>query len=227
MSIRMALHNKTYYKRMETFLRRRYYILQKEQNTSKAQIARLCYNLALCLEFQGRDDEAEQYQRQSVIYRLRELGENDPHTIFSMSNLAAILFRLGKFEAARNVALRTLKSSNDLYGPDHWRTLVAHHNLAVVCAALGALDDAHSHITLAVHGVLRGKYDGRIELATTICSAWIESLCGCHGKAAELYHRVSSTLEGSENTTTALRATCQKLAFEADSHAKSGAESTC
>jgi hypothetical protein len=227
MSIRIPLRNKVQYKRMEALLRRRLCILQKEEYASKTQIAHICYKLALCLVFQGRDHEAEQYQCQSVFYRLREFGENDPHTIFSMSNLAAILHRLGKFKAARNVALLTLKSSNSFYGPDHWRVLVAHHNLAVVCAALGELGDAHAHITLAVHGGLLGKHSERIELATTICSAWIESLCGRYDKAAQLYRQASSILEESPNTATALRATCQKLASEADSYVKSGNESTC
>jgi hypothetical protein len=54
--------------------------------------------------------------------------------------------------------------------------MAACHNLAVICATMGEMDDAHSVVTLVLHGSRRenSEYHDRITLASILCMAWIQ-----------------------------------------------------
>jgi Flp pilus assembly protein TadD len=65
-------------------------------------------NLALVLNSQGKYEEAEVMNRQTLALREKVIGPEHPDTLVSMSNLAAVLDRQGKYEEAEVMNRQTL-----------------------------------------------------------------------------------------------------------------------
>ena len=197
-------------------------ILQQLQTKHKRCIRRLARtycNLSISLRYQGRLAEAESHQCRSLAYRLRELGEHHHETIFSMSNLSVLLHRQQKTHLAKVFAERAFQGYQRIYGRNHWRSLAALHNLAMVYASIGELDYANSLMMVAL---LRNQLTMRDRrgyvrvLASMICVAWIQHRRGSYQHAVQLYGRVSLLLEKIAPPDSPLKVVCQKLASAAE-----------
>ena len=78
---------------------------------------------------------------QDTLNRSRRfLGEDDPETLNSLSNLAADLRALGQVQAARDLDQDTLDRRRRVLGEDHPATLTSAGNLAADLRALGEAD---------------------------------------------------------------------------------------
>jgi len=78
---------------------------------------------------------------QDTLNRSRRfLGEDDPETLNSLSNLAADLRALGQVQAARDLDQDTLDRRRRILGQDHPDTLTSAENLAADLRALGEAD---------------------------------------------------------------------------------------
>jgi Flp pilus assembly protein TadD len=60
----------------------------------------LMNNLAVCLEFQGKFDEAEALYREAIATKERVIGRDHPDTLKTIGNLGGLLRRQGKFNEA-------------------------------------------------------------------------------------------------------------------------------
>jgi len=104
--------------------------------------ARLQNTLGVVNYHLGRMEEARQLQQSALDTRLAVLGENDPHTIISMINLAEVLVQLGQWKEAETLLRRALDlagASDNLNPRDR---LAAQYNLARVLRKLNQFDDA-------------------------------------------------------------------------------------
>jgi Flp pilus assembly protein TadD len=59
------------------------------------------------LRQQGKYEEAEQMQRQTLDLKGKVLGEEHPSTLASMNNLAIVLRQQGKYEEAEQIHPQT------------------------------------------------------------------------------------------------------------------------
>ena len=65
-------------------------------------------NLAEVLGSQGKYEEAERINRQTLALRESVLGKENPDTLTSMNNLAKVLRNLSKYEEAKEIHRQTL-----------------------------------------------------------------------------------------------------------------------
>ncbi|KAG9121470.1 hypothetical protein FRC07_002564 [Ceratobasidium sp. 392] len=70
------------------------------------------------------------------------LGNEDPHTLASMFQLAATYRQLGRYNEAGALQLQELKASKRVSGDDHPDTLTSMHNLAITYQYLGRYKEA-------------------------------------------------------------------------------------
>jgi Flp pilus assembly protein TadD len=73
-------------------------------------------NLALVLGRQGKYEEAEAMNRQTLALKETVLGREHPDTLTSMSNLALVLGRQGKYEEAEAMNRQTLALRETVLG---------------------------------------------------------------------------------------------------------------
>ncbi|KAF1935581.1 hypothetical protein EJ02DRAFT_484297 [Clathrospora elynae] len=93
-------------------------------------------NLAQVLESQGKYEDAESMNRQTLALKETVLGREHPSTLTSMSNLALVLGHQGKYEDAEAMNRQTLALSETVLGREHPSTLTSMNNLAHVLAKL-------------------------------------------------------------------------------------------
>jgi tetratricopeptide (TPR) repeat protein len=93
-------------------------------------------NLAGVLESQGKYEDAEAMNRQTLALSETVLGREHPSTLTSMSNLALVLRRQGKYEDAEAMNRQTLALSETVLGREHPDTLTTMYNLAYLLAKL-------------------------------------------------------------------------------------------
>ncbi|KAJ7692002.1 hypothetical protein B0H16DRAFT_1486594 [Mycena metata] len=84
-------------------------------------------------KFKDTQDIAEQVLKKSQLL----LGEDHPHTLLVMGNLASTYFRLGKSQKAEGLQVLVLEKHTKLLGEDHPHTLLAMGNLASIYSKLG------------------------------------------------------------------------------------------
>jgi hypothetical protein len=75
--------------------------------------------------------------RQTLARREQVLGPEHPDTLMSMSNLAEVLNRQGKYEEAESMNRQTLARQEKVLGPEHPDTLTSMSNLAEVLTSQG------------------------------------------------------------------------------------------
>jgi tetratricopeptide (TPR) repeat protein len=85
---------------------------------------------------QGKYEEAEAMNRQTLALYETVLGREHPFTLTSMSNLALVLVRQGKYEEAEAMNRQTLALSETVLGREHPDTLTTIYNLASLLAKL-------------------------------------------------------------------------------------------
>ena len=94
------------------------------------------------LSEQGYESEAEKFQVLVLDVRSRTLGEEHPHTIRAMGDLASTYQRLGKYEDAEKLEIEVLHMRKILLGEEHPDTITAMNKLAISCKSLGKYADA-------------------------------------------------------------------------------------
>ena len=70
--------------------------------------------------------------QKSLVLREKALGPEHPDTLTSMDNLALVLRRQGKYEAAEEMHRRALQLTEKVLGPEHPSTLTSMDNLALL-----------------------------------------------------------------------------------------------
>ena len=68
------------------------------------------------LSHQGKYQEAEEINRQTLASTQTVLGERHPDTLTSMSDLALVLSRQGKYQEAEKINRQTLASMQTVLG---------------------------------------------------------------------------------------------------------------
>eukprot|EP01038_Epipyxis_sp_PR26KG_P005622 gene5622-7764_t len=92
--------------------------------------------------------EYEQYELVEPLYndcldKARiTLGENHPHTLTCMNNLAVLYDKLGKYELAETFHKDCLDKRRDILGDDHLDTLLSMNNLGGLYYMMGKYDES-------------------------------------------------------------------------------------
>jgi tetratricopeptide (TPR) repeat protein len=98
---------------------------------------------AIYLQFRvGNYPEAKSLFVAAFDIRRQILGDEDPHTLASMNNLAVVLQSMGELDEARRLTQQALDISRRTLGEEHPDTLTSMNNLAVVLQSMGELDEA-------------------------------------------------------------------------------------
>ncbi|KAF1973263.1 hypothetical protein BU23DRAFT_598989 [Bimuria novae-zelandiae CBS 107.79] len=79
---------------------------------------------------QGRWKEAEELEVQVVQTTKRVLGDEHPHTLGSMNNLAATYSNQGRWKEAEELGVQVMQTTKRVLGDEHPDTLTSMHNLA-------------------------------------------------------------------------------------------------
>ncbi len=107
--------------------------------------ARLLQTIASTLHKLGLYDAANAPQEEVVAIRRRELGDDHPDTLDSMSNLGFLLMAQGKLAVAEPHARTVLDVQRRVLGPDDPDTLISVSNLGLLLQAQGKLAEAESY----------------------------------------------------------------------------------
>jgi tetratricopeptide (TPR) repeat protein len=102
----------------------------------------LAWKVGNCLDSDGRWKEAETLLVQVMEFRKKVLGDEHPHTLGSMNNLAALFDSQGKYEAAEPLYVETLRLSKKVLGDEHPDTLTSMNNLALLFKSQGKYEAA-------------------------------------------------------------------------------------
>jgi tetratricopeptide (TPR) repeat protein len=116
-------------------------------------------NLALVLDWQGKYEEAESMNRQTLARRETVLGPEHPDTLTSMSNLALVLVEQGKYEEAESMNRQTLARRETVLGPEHPDTLSSVYNLAYLLTSQHCYDESLAlyERACAAYNIVLGK----------------------------------------------------------------------
>jgi hypothetical protein len=82
------------------------------------------------LDSQGKYEEAEAMNRETLAQKEKVLGREHPSTLTSISNLAGVLNSQGKYEEAEAMNRQTLARREKVLGPEHLDTLTSVYYLA-------------------------------------------------------------------------------------------------
>ena len=104
-------------------------------------LARALNDLGSVHDQMGRTDAAEPLLREALAIRERG-GRTDRAVAVTSSNLAALVYRQGRYAAADSLGQAALEALRATVGPDHRRTFVAQSNLATFRWVAGDLDGA-------------------------------------------------------------------------------------
>ncbi|TGJ81637.1 hypothetical protein E0Z10_g7128 [Xylaria hypoxylon] len=99
-------------------------------------------NLALTLGRQGKLEQAEKMQRQTVELHQKVLKAEHPNTLQSMNDLGYMLQEGGKYKEAEILFEETLRLRMGVHGSSHPKTLDTMGSLAVSLHAQGKFDEA-------------------------------------------------------------------------------------
>ncbi len=77
------------------------------------------HHLATCTRDDGRLQDAEKLQRETLVIRRRILGPEHPDTLGSMEELAVILDMLHRYTEAAELYRRTIEVQRRILGRDH------------------------------------------------------------------------------------------------------------
>ena len=99
-------------------------------------------NLALTLNYLGRNDEALELQHKAFDLYKKNLGDDHPYTITAMNNLALTLGDFGRYDEALELQQQALDLCKKILGDDHPNTIMSMNNLALTLRDLGRYDEA-------------------------------------------------------------------------------------
>ncbi|RDW59198.1 hypothetical protein BP5796_12122 [Coleophoma crateriformis] len=95
---------------------------------------------------------AEPTLREAIVVREMELGVNHPDTLTSVSRLASVLERQGRYTEAESMNRRALEGREKELGVNHPDTLTSLDNLALVLNSQGRYTEAESMNRRALEG---------------------------------------------------------------------------
>ncbi|KAI1433920.1 hypothetical protein GGR50DRAFT_704951 [Xylaria sp. CBS 124048] len=95
-------------------------------------------------DLEGHWADAEKYQIQAIDIRARLLGENDPDTLNSISDLAWTYVHQGRWNEAESRALQVMEKREARWGRDYPDTLTSIANLSSVYWNQGRWEEAES-----------------------------------------------------------------------------------
>jgi tetratricopeptide (TPR) repeat protein len=134
--------------------------------------------------------------QEAIIVRERELGANHPDTLTSISNLASVLRRQGRYEEAESMNRRALKGYEKELGANHPDTLTSVGNLALVLQRQGRYEKAESMNRRALEG--REKELGANHPDTLISVGNLASMLQHQGRYEKAESMNRRALEGRE-----------------------------
>jgi tetratricopeptide (TPR) repeat protein len=102
----------------------------------------LLNNLAHCLSFQGRLDEAELHFRKALELNSLKRGEDHPETLDSAFSLADCLIEREKFEEAESLYTKVLEGRRRMLGEDHQGCNVVQIQLVRISISWGRIEEA-------------------------------------------------------------------------------------
>jgi hypothetical protein len=105
-------------------------------------VAWLLNRAATYLQTRGEARPAQPLSERALDLRRSMLGDDHPHTLESVSNLAFNLWQLGHYEHARELADDTLTRLRRVLGDDHPQTLRCANYLALSLSTLGQNEPA-------------------------------------------------------------------------------------
>lgn len=88
--------------------------------------------LALLLDFQGKDNEAEIIHRQTWVLRQSMLGKEHPDTLISMANLASTYKNQGRWKEAEELQVQVIEIRKRVLGEEYPYTLDSIASLASI-----------------------------------------------------------------------------------------------
>ncbi|KAJ7448717.1 hypothetical protein FB451DRAFT_1375247 [Mycena latifolia] len=90
----------------------------------------------------GQSHEAAELEKVTLSKQMELLGENHPHTLFTMGNLAVTYSDMGQLQDAAELANVVLSKRRELLGEDHPNTLHSLANSGLICFKMGRLTEA-------------------------------------------------------------------------------------
>lgn len=106
-------------------------IRNEHRQTNPAGVAQSAFNLALVYEQQDRTEDAELFYRQAIL--MWEKSDNPLAVIKPLGTLAALYARLGKYNSAEEMYVRSLEIRTAALGADHLEVAESLFNLGTVC----------------------------------------------------------------------------------------------
>ncbi len=98
---------------------------------------------------QGKSAEAEALYTEALAARSRQLGDDHPDTLTSMSNLGLLYLQQGKYAEAEELLKEALAAYRRQLGDDHADTLNTEGNLGVVHIRQGGAAHAEGAANVA------------------------------------------------------------------------------
>ncbi|HIL50965.1 MAG TPA: serine/threonine protein kinase, partial [Planctomycetes bacterium] len=150
--------------------------------------------LGRCLRAQGRYTEAEEYLSKALEGFRRTLGDENPHTLFSINNLGVLLQTQGKLADAEPLYREALEGRRRTLGDEHRHTLLSINNMGHWLQDQGRYTEAEEYLSEALEGRRRTLGD---EFSDTLVS--INSMGnllraqGKHDDAEPLYREALET----------------------------------
>ncbi|KAL4895527.1 violaceus kinesin [Aspergillus ambiguus] len=102
----------------------------------------LLERIGRCLYHDGRFNEAEKIDSQTLETQMILLGPEHPHTLASMGNLALTYQSQGRWKEAEEREIQVLKIRKQVLGPDHLDTIISMGNLALTYQNQNRLKEA-------------------------------------------------------------------------------------
>ncbi len=153
-----------------------------------AILLRTASNLAEVFREQGRLDEAERLQRETLEIRRRVLGDQHPDTFSSLTNLAQVLDQLGHPDESEPLMRQVLAGRRRVVGSDHPHTVWALLDLGILLSRQGRHAEAEPLLAEALETYRRTLGDDHPDTLGVMSDLANErKSLGFHDEAEQLY----------------------------------------
>jgi non-specific serine/threonine protein kinase/serine/threonine-protein kinase len=138
--------------------------------------------------------EAQRNLERSLELRSRMLGDSDPDTLESMSNLATVLERQGRFAKAEQLYSKVLDTRRRVFGEGHPQTLQTMYSLAATLGGQGKYAEAEAIYTQLVP--LQRRVLGEEDVATLRSTTNLAVMYHFQGKYVEAEPLYKTAISG-------------------------------
>ncbi|KAG4420607.1 hypothetical protein IFR04_006314 [Cadophora malorum] len=144
----------------------------------------------------GRNEAAKALLQQILRIREEVLGKTHPDTLTTMSNLAVVFDKQGKYADAEAMNRQTLEISEEVLGKTHPDTLTTMSNLALVFDKQGKYADAEAmnRQTLEIQEEVLGKTHPNTLMSVYCLAHVLQNRCE-YDEASILYQRACTGFE--------------------------------